>query len=76
LGFLTKALVRCVAAKNALRAVVVEEVHPLLQFLKKRLASSMTWPSRGAGLVIAEQEGWSRDKVGTLGEHLAGRASR
>jgi hypothetical protein len=34
----------------------------------------MTWPSRGAGLVIAEQEGWTRDKVGTLGEHLAGRA--
>ena len=34
----------------------------------------MTWPSRGAGLVIAEQEGWTSAKVGTLSEHLAGRA--
>ena len=43
------------------------------RFSEKRLASSMTWLSRG-GLVIAEQEGWTSAKVGTLGEHLAGRA--
>jgi hypothetical protein len=33
LGFLTKALVRCLAAKSAVRAVVVVVVLPLLQFL-------------------------------------------
>jgi hypothetical protein len=33
LGFLTKALVRCLGAKSAVRAVVVVVVLPLLQFL-------------------------------------------
>jgi hypothetical protein len=37
LGFLTKALIRCLAAKNAVRAVVVVVVHPLLQFLREEV---------------------------------------
>jgi hypothetical protein len=74
LGFLTKALIRCFAAKNAVRAVVVVVVHPLLQFLREEVGVVDDLAFEGAGLVIAEQEGWTSAKVGTLGEHLAGRA--
>jgi hypothetical protein len=35
--FLTKALVRRLAAKSAVKAVVVVVVHPLLQFLREKV---------------------------------------
>jgi hypothetical protein len=54
LGFLTKALVRCLAAKNAVRAVVVVVVHRLLQFLRDEVGVVDDLAFEGAGLVIAE----------------------
>jgi hypothetical protein len=74
LGFLTKALVSCFAAKSAVRAVVVVVVLPLLQFLREEVGVVDDLAFEGSGLVIAEEEVWTSAKVGTLGEHLAGRA--
>jgi hypothetical protein len=62
------------AAKNAVRAVVVVVVLPLLQFLREEVGVVDDLAFEGSGLVIAEEEGWTSAKVGTLGEHLAGRA--
>ena len=54
--------------------MVVVVVHPLLQFLREEVGVVYDLAFEGGGLVIAEQEGWTSAKVGTLGEHLAGRA--
>jgi hypothetical protein len=64
---------KCLAAKSAVRAVVVVVVLPLLQFLGEEVASSMTWPSRSRSS-DRRTEGWTSAKVGMLAEHLAGRA--
>jgi hypothetical protein len=45
-----------------------------VQFLGEEVGVVDDLAFEGAGLVIAEQEGWTSAKVGTLGEHLAGRA--
>ena len=49
-------------------------VLPLLQFLREEVGVVDDLAFEGSGLVIAEEEGWTSAKVGTLGEHLAGRA--
>ena len=74
LGLSDEGTRKVLAAKNAVRAVVVVVVHPLLQFLREEVGVVYDLAFEGGGLVIAEQEGWTSAKVGTLGEHLAGRA--
>ena len=64
---------KCLAAKSAVRAVVVVVVLPPLQFLGEEVASSVTWPSRSRSS-DRRTEGWTSAKVGMLAEHLAGRA--
>jgi hypothetical protein len=65
---------KVLAAKSAVRAVVVVVVLPLLQFLGEEVGVVDDLAFKGSGLVIAEQEGWTAAKLGTLGKHIVSRA--